>query len=367
LDVFDAADTDHDGSVTRAEFDKALLTLGADAYDDLAGGSGSTRNGGSGRITPSLGMDSNPFKGANRSKGGSSSSGGSNEGGNSNGSGPSFDDPKSTSKFLKALFSSVSAILATEIGDKTFFIAAVLSMRNDRAAVFGGAILALIVMTILSTMMGLVLPSLLPRKYTHLFGGALFLYFGVKLLFDSRSMEAGAVSEELEEVEEELAERNKLAQKKSGMKRRGKNENAGSNDTDEDDVESGDAEEVTDSNCAPKQRRGAGKQRPPSSGGGLAAAGGYSGSTWESVFVQSLTMTFVAEWGDRSQIATIALAAAKDPLGVTIGGCIGHSMCTGMAVLGGRMLASRISEKTVAFYGGLVFLVFGFHSVFLEE
>mmetsp|Transcript_15954 Transcript_15954/g.21365 ORF Transcript_15954/g.21365 Transcript_15954/m.21365 type:complete len:106 (-) Transcript_15954:229-546(-) len=87
-------------------------------------------------------------------------------------------------------------ILATEIGDKTFFIAAVLSMRNDRRAIFGGAILALIVMTILSSMMGLVLPALLPRQYTHLVGGVLFLYFGVRLLLDSRSME-DRVSDEL--------------------------------------------------------------------------------------------------------------------------------------------------------------------------
>ena len=78
--------------------------------------------------------------------------------------------------------------MATEIGDKTFFIAAVLSMRNDRAAVFGGAILALIVMTVLSTLMGLVLPALMPWKYTHLIGGALFQYFGFKLLNDSRAM-----------------------------------------------------------------------------------------------------------------------------------------------------------------------------------
>ena len=57
----------------------------------------------------------------------------------------------------------------------------------------------------------------------------------------------------------------------------------------------------------------------------------------------------------------------QDPVGVTIGGCMGHSVCTGMAVVGGRMLASRISEKSVAFYGGLTFLVFGIHSVFFEE
>mmetsp|Transcript_4820 Transcript_4820/g.7036 ORF Transcript_4820/g.7036 Transcript_4820/m.7036 type:complete len:173 (-) Transcript_4820:233-751(-) len=98
--------------------------------------------------------------------------------------------------FLHAFTSSVAMILATEIGDKTFFIAAVLSMRNDRRAIFGGAILALIVMAILSSMMGLVLPALLPRQYTHLVGGVLFLYFGVRLLLDSRSME-DRVSDEL--------------------------------------------------------------------------------------------------------------------------------------------------------------------------
>lgn len=76
-------------------------------------------------------------------------------------------------------------------------------------------------------------------------------------------------------------------------------------------------------------------------------------------FVQSFTLTFLAEWGDRSQIATIALAAAKDPVGVTIGGTIGHALCTGLAVIGGRMLASRISERMVSFMGGGLFLIFG--------
>ena len=99
----------------------------------------------------------------------------------------------------------------------------------------------------------------------------------------------------------------------------------------------------------------------------MTAAGSYSGASWEATFLQALTMTFVAEWGDRSQIATIALAAAKDPVGVTVGGCLGHSVCTGVAVVGGRLLAARISEKSVSFYGGLVFLAFGIHSAFFEE
>jgi putative Ca2+/H+ antiporter (TMEM165/GDT1 family) len=85
------------------------------------------------------------------------------------------------------------------------------------------------------------------------------------------------------------------------------------------------------------------------------------------VFTQAFTMTFLAEWGDRSQIATIALAAAKDPYGVTAGGIVGHAMCTGLAVVGGRMLAAKISEKTVTYVGGALFLLFGLHSFVSSE
>jgi putative Ca2+/H+ antiporter (TMEM165/GDT1 family) len=224
--------------------------------------------------------------------------------------------------FWKAFTSSLAMIIATEIGDKTFFIAAVLSMKHSRSAVFTGAILALVIMTILSTAMGLVLPNLMPRKYTHILGGLLFLYFGVKLVWESRQMETGRVSDELEEVEEELLHQSSKKE----------------------DEEVG---------------RVTGNKAPSASGG--AAVGG-----WYAVAVQALTLTFLAEWGDRSQIATIALAAAKNPVGVTVGGCLGHALCTGMAVVGGRMLASRISEKTVTFCGGCIFILFGLHSLFWE-
>lgn len=76
------------------------------------------------------------------------------------------------------------------------------------------------------------------------------------------------------------------------------------------------------------------------------------------VFTQAFTLTFLAEWGDRSQIATIAMAASQNPYGVIIGGLAGHAFCTGLAVIGGRMLAARISEKAVAVIGGVLFLFF---------
>merc|ERR1719285_411975 len=78
----------------------------------------------------------------------------------------------------------------------------------------------------------------------------------------------------------------------------------------------------------------------------------------QKIALQAFTLTFLAEWGDRSQIATIALAAAKEPFGVTLGATIGHGMCTGLAVIGGKLLASRISERMVLLSGGVLFILF---------
>ena len=76
------------------------------------------------------------------------------------------------------------------------------------------------------------------------------------------------------------------------------------------------------------------------------------------ILLQVFYLTFLAEWGDRSQIATIALAAAKEPFGVTLGAIIGHAICTGIAVVGGKLLASRISERMTLMAGGALFILF---------
>ncbi|CAK0885081.1 unnamed protein product [Prorocentrum cordatum] len=76
------------------------------------------------------------------------------------------------------------------------------------------------------------------------------------------------------------------------------------------------------------------------------------------VFLEAGMLTFIAEWGDRSQIATFTLAAHQNPLGVILGGCLGHTFCTSLAVFGGEWLGKRISQKYVATGGGCLFLLF---------
>jgi len=52
--------------------------------------------------------------------------------------------------FVHAFVASLSVIIVSELGDKTFFIAAIMAMRHPRITVFTGAISALALMTVLS-------------------------------------------------------------------------------------------------------------------------------------------------------------------------------------------------------------------------
>ena len=65
-------------------------------------------------------------------------------------------------KFIHAFISSLSVIIVSEIGDKTFFIAAIMAMRHSRLTVFAGAIGALATMTVLSGLLAFFLGYFYP-------------------------------------------------------------------------------------------------------------------------------------------------------------------------------------------------------------
>eukprot|EP00405_Crypthecodinium_cohnii_P046738 CAMPEP_0206589022 /NCGR_PEP_ID=MMETSP0325_2-20121206/38650_1 /ASSEMBLY_ACC=CAM_ASM_000347 /TAXON_ID=2866 /ORGANISM="Crypthecodinium cohnii, Strain Seligo" /LENGTH=334 /DNA_ID=CAMNT_0054097451 /DNA_START=34 /DNA_END=1035 /DNA_ORIENTATION=- len=282
--------------------------------------------------------------------------------------------------FTSAFGNALGMIFATEIGDKTFFIAAILAMSQARPIVFGGAIGALIVMTVLSTAFGHLVPTLIPPIVTHWASILLFVYFGGRMLWSAAEMyrtgEGTGVSEELEEVEQELAEKG-LAEaeaeeapaptKAETVGKEADLEEGGGEDEAPKETSNGlfdgleqkkpqELEEDEDDDLFPIVAKGEDKASSSSAGKGSAKAR----KPHREVLLQAFLLTFLAEWGDRSQIATIVLAASQDPFGVTLGACIGHSICTGIAVLGGRFLASRISERSVALGGGVLFFIFAF-------
>jgi Ca2+/H+ antiporter, TMEM165/GDT1 family len=199
--------------------------------------------------------------------------------------------------FLTAFTASLALITAAELGDKTFFISLCLAMRYPRRWVFIGAMAALVAMTLISVLMGQVL-SLLPVVVTRWSVIGLFIFFGFKLLYDAYKMPPGqGVTCETEAQQEAI-------------------------------------ESVSEMTASLKK------------------------ATVMGILSKTFVMTFLAEWGDRTQIATASLAAKYEVFGVTTGAIVGHAICALIAVIGGKYIAGRLSERLVTAVGGVLFLIF---------
>ncbi|KAF7723201.1 hypothetical protein EC973_002276 [Apophysomyces ossiformis] len=221
---------------------------------------------------------------------------------------------------------SLLMIIVSEIGDKTFLIAAIMAMKHSRLVVFAAAFCSLALMSVLSACLGHVVPNLIPKQYTDILAALLFLGFGVRMMWEAYHMDDQEGQEEMTEVEEEL----KVVEDRDRVNR---------------------LEALEVGGLEHKQISRTEKVKE-----GLM---NLMQLVFSPVFVQTFVLTFLGEWGDRSQISTIALAAANDVYWVTAGVVIGHTMCTALAVIGGRMLAAKISVRTVTFVGAILFLIFG--------
>lgn len=204
-------------------------------------------------------------------------------------------------------------IFVSEIGDKTFFIAALLAMQYKKGLVLLGSVGALSIMTVLSVVIGRIFNSVPAQFQTTLPIGeyaavTLLLFFGFKSIKDAWDLPSN-VDKSNEKNSSELDEY----------------------------VE---AEELVKEKASKRL------------------------SNPLEIIWKSFSLIFFAEWGDRSMLATIALGAAQSPWGVASGAIAGHLLATTIAILGGGFLANYISEKLVGYLGGTLFLVFAVATFF---
>jgi putative Ca2+/H+ antiporter (TMEM165/GDT1 family) len=76
------------------------------------------------------------------------------------------------------------------------------------------------------------------------------------------------------------------------------------------------------------------------------------------MFLNAFLMVFMAEWGDRSMLATVALGASMNPLTVALGATSGHALACLIAVQGGGLMSKHLDERKVSQFSGSLFLLF---------
>jgi len=252
-------------------------------------------------------------------------------------------------EFREGFTSGLLLVLFSEIGDKTFFVAMLLAIRTNslvgvssdapgpnslgaesldrRWVVFAGTFAALAVMTVISCGIGITFHSLenfVPESLSKfpiddLAAVVLLTAFGVTSLKDAQGMEGEKV------VSNDALEP----------------EDVGSLPLDIRDEEGSEREEAI---ALVKEMEDEGKIT------------GQQGAS--SLLLQTFLLVFAAEWGDRSFLSTIALSAAYPPPAVVMGASLGHGVATALAIGGGTVLAQYISEKTIAYIAGVLFLAF---------
>ena len=190
----------------------------------------------------------------------------------------------------------------SEIGDKTFLTSAILAMRHSPVAVFWGSWSAMVCMSVMSAMMGAVLPALLLHHMSLIIATMLSLGFGALMLWHAIHMSGDEINQEWDEADEEIR-------------------------ADEEEHELGPFENdgvlppPASSNPypakAPPRLEAGAVPMPRSSMTQFLREGtrNLCGLCFSPVYSQSFLLSFIGEWGDRSQITTVALAATHVRLG----------------------------------------------------
>lgn len=203
--------------------------------------------------------------------------------------GEEFTDAKMN--FWSAMWAAFVMILATELGDKTFIIAAVLAGKKPRMAIFLGVVVTMAFMSIVSSVIGLAFVNFIDKFYLNIAAACLFLLFSI-LSFKEACSKDDCCDEA--EIEHSILEQDEASRR----------------------------------------------------------------SSWLWALWQCMGLIFFAEWGDKSQLGTVTLVAQCDAFAVVLGAVVGVMLCTALAVLGGRWIASYLSEKTMGVIAGCIFLAF---------
>lgn len=198
--------------------------------------------------------------------------------------------------FLQTCFQSFCLVAIAELFDKTWFVALLMAMNHPKNIVLWGCYAALALHTVLAAVFGFAVSLLMPLAYLHLLAASLYGSFAV--LYARDYYYADPAGDMIEAGKEEAGE-------------------------------------------------------------ALPIEGGKKQSDRTPIFSTCFMAMFIAEWGDRTQVAMIGQHASQPLVPVCIGSLVAFFLLTASAVLAGSLLADqRISERCVYLVSALSFTVF---------
>jgi len=234
---------------------------------------------------------------------------------------------------LEIFFRSVALVGAAEFLDKTWFMGLLLALRYDPTTVFIGSYSALFIHTILAAAMGYAFARFLSPVILAFLTAALFFIFAC--MYAKDWYEADPDKDAIQAGKEDAAEDGFLgeggSEEGSSLK-----ENAGGKqaymNVNDDDIHSDSSTE--DASRGPKENR-------------------------LMVLWQSFLGVFIAEWGDRTQIAMIGQHASNPLIPVFAGSCVAFFLLT-LSAVGAAicMKDMKLREKVVMGFSACCFALF---------
>eukprot|EP01057_Protomagalhaensia_wolfi_P001944 Protomagalhaensia_wolfi_Nauph_80__1943@NODE_2220_length_1163_cov_72_064947_g1733_i0_p1_GENE_NODE_2220_length_1163_cov_72_064947_g1733_i0NODE_2220_length_1163_cov_72_064947_g1733_i0_p1_ORF_typecomplete_len315_score40_71UPF0016/PF01169_19/7_8e16UPF0016/PF01169_19/1_9e21Mntp/PF02659_15/0_00987TM_GPCR_Srb/PF02175_16/0_0557TM_GPCR_Srb/PF02175_16/4_5e03OFeT_1/PF16955_5/2_3e02OFeT_1/PF16955_5/1_4OFeT_1/PF16955_5/9_3PAP2/PF01569_21/0_42PAP2/PF01569_21/5_9e02_NODE_2220_length_1163_cov_72_064947_g1733_i01 len=236
--------------------------------------------------------------------------------------------------FGSSTLAAFSLTLVTELGDRTFFVAAMLATQYSKWRVWLGASLALWVQTVGCVLVGSFFhrwqfkAAWMTWPLDDYLAGIMLTVFGVLHIQEG-------LAANLEDTENasnlDISPDSALLERKqtfsSEQKRRG------SSASWKQEL----AKQTIETSNMPTHER--------------------------SIIFKAFWLVMAAELGDRSMFSTIALAAAQNPWGVALGAITGHALVTFVAVTSAALLGQFLNERVTNIVGGLLFAALGLLSI----
>ena len=207
-----------------------------------------------------------------------------------------------TQLFYPSLVQSFLVIFLSEIADRTFILVLIYSLKMHWIPLILTSLFAMYFMNLLAIVAGYTVILLIPRSLIDWIGFATFLAFGIFCVYEGVNMESKSVQEEYEEE----------------IQRTESNYNSLVNEED----------------------RKTNKD-----------------STWK-LAIELFTFLCLSEFGDKSEITTVTIAAVYNIYAVLIGTMLAYFCDIAIAAFLGHWVGKYLTEKMMSIIGGVLFIGF---------